>query len=496
MNTQRVSHEKIREAFSQGEEAVVTLFDDFSGQLLVLAEQLQKQSDLIQELQAKLSKNSKNSSKPPSSDGYGKENRTTSLRSKGNKPNGGQPGHKGETLRQSDEPDEVETHDKDCCENCQTGLGEVEVSGTEERQVFDIPAMKIVVTEHRATIKICPECGTENKGDFPENVTQPVQYGDRVKTAASYFDNVHFIPVARIRQIFQDFYGQSPSEAVILNASKQLQEHIQPATETIKRQLHQAQLLHSDESGLRVEGKLHWLHSASTDRLTDYEVHQKRGKDGMDAAGILEGYQGKLVHDHWKSYFAYDQCEHITCNAHHLRELLYIEKQYRQPWAGEMAGLLVGIKKAVDEVKVAGKAHLPKECLLEFERLYDGLVQRGLEENPFIEAEVVAGQPKKKGRPKQTPAHNLLVRLRDYKAGTLAFMHDFSVPFDNNLAERDIRMVKVKQKVSGGFRTLEGAQQFASIRSYISTARKNSVNIFLAIKDAFSGSPFIPTLQS
>jgi len=181
MNIQIPTHEKIKEAFRQGESAVVALFDEFGGQLISLAQQLQKQSESIQELQAKLSKNSKNSSKPPSSDGYGKQNHTTSLRSKGDKPNGGQAGHPGETLKQTDEPDEVKTHDKTCCENCQTSLENVEVSAVEERQVFDIPAMKIVVTAHQATVKICPECQTENKGDFPEKVTRPVQYGDGVK---------------------------------------------------------------------------------------------------------------------------------------------------------------------------------------------------------------------------------------------------------------------------------------------------------------------------
>lgn len=491
MSIQIPSHAKIREAFRKGEDAIVALFDEFGEQLIELAQQLQKQSVIIQELQAKAAKNSRNSSKPPSSDGYSKQNRTTSLRPKGQNPNGGQPGHQGETLKLVEDPDKIETHDKVCCEKCQASLEDVEVSSVEERQVFDIPAMKIVITAHQATVKICPECQTENKGEFPEQVAQPVQYGDGVKTVASYFNNEHFVPVARTAQIFKDLYGQAPSEATILKASKQLKQHIQPAREAVKEMLHQEPVLHADETGLRVEGKLHWLHSVSTDKLTDYEVHPKRGKEAMDAAGILEGYEGKLVHDHWKPYFAYEDCEHIACNAHHLRELEYIEKQYQQPWAGEIATLLVEIKNAIDVAKPE-QTQLSKKQLLLFEKHYDALIRKGLEQNPFVAAEVIEGQPKKRGRPKQTPAHNLLVRLRDYKSGTLAFMYDFSVPFDNNLAERDIRMVKVKQKVSGGFRTQEGAKQFASIRSYISTARKNSINIFDAIQDAFSGTPYIP----
>jgi len=286
MNIRIPSHKKIKEAFHQGEEAVVALFDELSDQLTDLAQQLQKQSESIHELQAKLSKNSKNSSKPPSSDDYKKQKRTVSLRPKGEKPNGGQKGHKGETLKQTDKPDEIEMHDKDYCENCQASLDEVEVSSLEERQVFDIPAMKIIVTSHQATVKICLEYQTENKGDFPEKVTRPVQYGDRVKTVASYFNNEHFIPVARTAQIFKDLYGRAPSEAFILKACQQLNEHIEPSRKAVKHLLHQAPLLHSDETGLRVEGKLYWLHSASTVKLTDYEVHEKRGKEGMDAAGI------------------------------------------------------------------------------------------------------------------------------------------------------------------------------------------------------------------
>ena len=494
MSIQTPSHAEVKEAIRKGEDAVIVLFDEFGRQLTELAQQLQKQSDIIQELQAKLSKTSRNSSKPPSSDGYGKRNRTTSLRPKGQKRTGGQPGHTGKTLKSVNNPDEIEIHEQVCCKKCQASLEDVDVSSVEERQVFDIPAMKIVVTAHQATIKICPECQTENKGEFPEDVAQPVQYGDGVKTVASYLNNEHFIPVARTVQVIQDLYGQAPSEATILKANKRLNEQIQPARKAVKEMLHQEPVLNADETGLRVEGKLHWLHSVSTNKLTDYEVHPKRGKEAMDAAGVLEGYQGKLVHDHWKPYFSYGDCEHIACNAHHLRELSYIEKQYQQPWAGETATLLVEIKNEIDRVRDEQK-QLSKEQLLIFEKRYDALISKGLEQNPYVPAVEIAGQPKKRGRPKQTPAHNLLARLRDFKSGTLAFMYDFSVPFDNNLAERDVRMVKVKQKVSGGFRTHEGAKQFASIRSYISTARKNSVTVFSAIQDAFSGNPYIPVPQ-
>jgi len=217
-----------------------------------------------------------------------------------------------------------------------------------------------------------------------------------------------------------------------------------------------------------------------------YEVHAKRGKEATDAAGILGEFRGTVVHDHWKSYFGYKNCDHALCNAHHLREFKFIGKQYEQAWAGDMADLLLEIKEEIEKLK-PDRDRFGPEQIEDFERRYDEILRRGFADNPFTLPE-----KKKKGRPKRPPPLNLLIRLRDYKSETLAFMYDFRVPFDNNAAERDVRMMKVKQKVSGCFRTFEGAERFASIRGYISTARKNSKNIFEAIKDAFDGDPFIP----
>ena len=261
----------------------------------------------------------------------------------------------------------------------------------------------------------------------------------------------------------------------------------------MKEQLRHAEVLHADESGLRAKGKLHWLHVASTDRLTDYTVHARRGKVAMDEAGVLPGFKGRVIHDHWKTYFGYGDCAHGLCNAHHLRELQWVEKEYGQRWAAAMAGLLVEIKDAVEVARDGGAGALPAGSLADFGRRYDGVVKAGYAANPRPPANRGGGTPKKKGRPAQAPPLNLLDRLRDFKPQTLAFMHDFRVPFDNNLAERDVRMVKLKQKVSGGFRTLEGAKDFARIRGYISTARKNAANVFDAIRDAFCGKPFIPS---
>jgi transposase len=491
MNFRMPTHEDIHTAFAQGEAAVMALFQALASEMAALAHQLAKQGEVLQALQARLAKSSRNSSKPPSSDGHGKVKRTASLRKSGDKPNGGQPGHDGQTLRASAHPDRVEPHAVSHCTQCQGALAEVVAAGYEERQVFEIPAIRIEVTAHRAEIKVCPACGRASKGTFPASVTQAVQYGPVVKTWATYFTNQHHIAVERTTEIFADLVQHHVSEATVLTASEPLEQCIAPATEAVKALLRAATVLHVDESGLQVSGKLHWLHVASTARLTSDAVHTKRGHEAMDDAGILGAFTGTAVHDHWKPYFTYDECDHALCNAHHLRELRFIEQQYRQPWAKEMAELLLEIKAAVTATP-APAMRLALSDLTAFERRYDAVLQAGFEANP-TSGPTSEGAAKKRGRPKPPPPVNLLNRLRDFKGQVLAFMYDFHVPFDNNQGERDIRMVKVKQKVSGGFRTFEGAQRFGRIRGYLSTARKQAKNVFEAIRDAFDGHPFIPS---
>ena len=493
MNFRIPTDEAIHTAFEKGEAAVMEWFHNVADQMAELARQLAKQGEALQDLQARLAKNSGNSSKPPSSDGYGKVKRTASLRQSGDKPNGGQPGHEGHTLSAADTPDRTETHEADTCAHCQAALTAIASVGYEERQVFDIPAVRIEVTAHRAEIKVCPACGHANKGSFPESVRQAVQYGPMVHTWASYLTNQHHIPVERTTEIFEDLVQHRVSEGTVLKASEQLDRCIEPSTEAVKGLLRDAEVLHVDESGLRVTGKLHWLHVASTDRLTSYEVHAKRGHEAMDDAGILGAFTGTAVHDHWKPYFKYDECAHALCNAHHLRELRFIDKQYQQSWAKDMAELLLAIKAAVQATPEPAMSLAPPE-LEAFEKHYDEVVQSGFDANP-APVSPPEGEGRKRGRPKQPPAVNLLIRLRDFKGEVLAFMSDFRVPFDNNQGERDIRMVKVKQKVSGGFRTLEGAKRFGRIRGYISTARKHAKNVFEAIRDAFDGNPFIPSSE-
>lgn len=459
----------------QKDELIVQLFDHIA-----------KLTNEIKELKSQLSKNSRNSSKPPSSDGYGKP-KPKSRRGKSGKRSGGQVGHKGNTLKQTDHPDEIVEHPVTRCSGCGYDLSNQCAEEIECRQVFDIPPIKIQISEHRSEIKTCPCCASRNKGVFPDYVTQPVQYGAELQAVATYLSQYQMVPFKRLQELFNDLYqiplSQGTLDSILDRGHAQLVDFECQA----KQMVSDSELAHFDESGMRVNNQLHWLHVASTDRVTCYAIHPQRGASAMEAMGILSEFEGYAVHDHWASYYGFD-CYHVLCNAHHLRELIHADEQYDQQWAAKLINCLLEAKAEVDAVRMSGKTALRSSRVRYYESRYSRILRDGCHELPIIAAPKV----KKRGRVKQHKVKNLHDRLVFHKHETLAFVYDLDVPFDNNLAERDVRMAKVKQKISGCFRSEHGAHRFCRFRGYLSTARKQSRNILESLRDAFHGQAFNP----
>lgn len=433
----------------------------------------------IAELEAQLAQNSKNSSKPPSSDGYGKQSRQQ--RRSSERKAGKQKGDPGSHLAQVANPDEIVIHSPTHCGACDGDLSDAVVSDIECRQVFDIPPMEIVVTEHQAQSRQCG-CGVITKAEFPDGVDAPALYGSRLRALAVYFIVFQHIAYDRTRQIFSDVFGVDLSAGTIVDSVRDAASNLDEFRNHLRELLRNCDVVHFDETGARVAGKLHWVHSASTFWLTDYFVHTKRGSNAMDEGEVLSRFLGIAIHDGWKPYRSYD-IKHGLCNAHHLRELTAAGLECDQVWATKMIKLLIEAKMSVQDAVEANKSSLDAKTLHSIRCRYGRLINEGYRVNPK--------QPKRK----QSKTFNLLIRLNEQRDDVLRFATDFRVPFDNNQAERDIRMVKLQQKVSGCWRTFAGAEAYLCVRSYISTARKQNQNPLEVLQRLFEGNAWMPTAQ-
>ncbi len=468
---------------SQKDDLIRLLWSMIQGQAKQIAA-LQLQ---VAEVQSRLNKNSRNSSKPPSSDGLNKP-APRSLRVAGENTTGGQKGHPGRTLSQATEPDKVVVHGvPDQCQSCDRKLPFSYVSET--RQVFDLPVLQFEVTEHHAMQAIC-SCGHVHTAEFPAGVNAAVQYGPRAQAAMVHLNQNHAVSVQRTAALMKDLFGLPVSQATVIKAAVASAAILQPTADAIGQAAVNADVLHADETGLRVAKKLHWLHVLATDALTWMGCHPKRGTEAFDALALLQQFKGVLVHDGWMPYKAL-QCQHALCNAHHLRELTYLLEEQGQAWAGDMIELLSHASH-LDNVNCADgqspkyKSQKYQGEVRDLRDLYEAILAQAQVDNPVVPA------TGKRGRPKQSKATNLIGRLRDYTDDVWRFMTQPDVPFTNNLAEQTVRMPKVKQKVSGCFRTLPGAQTYCVIRSYCATMHKQGANVFESLVAAFNGAPAQP----
>jgi transposase len=451
-------------------------------QAIEAIEYLQERQKALEGQQAK---DSHNSSLPPSSDRFVRPPK--SLRKKSGKKPGGQQGHRGHHLQQVQTPDEVLLHPVERCEHCQHDLRAHPAALPARRQVIDLPVKRLWVTEHRVEEKQCPVCSHLTRASFPASVSAPAQYGTSIQALAVYLVEGQSVPYARASQLLQDLLGVQLSVGSIARFVSSCHRQLAEVETLLKAALVKAGVIHQDETGLRVAKTGQWVHVCSTQRLTHYAAHRSRGRQALNAIGIAPRFQGTSVHDGLVSYQGYSFTQAL-CNVHHLRELTFLEEECQHPWARKMQDLLLEMKAAVEQAKAVGQQALDPLVLARFSRRYDAIVAEGYLANP------AAPLPEKRrgGRPKQHPARNLLDRLSQRKWEVLRFLHDFAVPFDNNQAERDLRMIKVQQKISGCFRTEDGVTFFCRIRSYLSTLRKQGMQLLSALQETLSGHPVLP----
>jgi transposase len=444
----------------------------------------------VTELERRLGRDSSNSSKPPSSDGLGKParaERRDAEQTQGRRP-GKQPGAPGAHLAQVVEPDEVAWHTPDRCGGCGATLADAPVVGVEARQVFDLPPLRLLATEHRAERRRCA-CGTTTAAAFPDHVRAAACYGPGVRALVCYLCVHQHLPVDRAAQLLADVLGASVATGTLAAVLAEGAVGLDGFLVTVRDQLAAAPVAHFDETGARVAGRLHWVHSASTGLLSLFTVHARRGKVAMDQAGVLPGFVGVAVHDGWAPYWRYEDVRHALCGAHLLRELEAITDEPGQGWAAGMAELLVDAKLAADRARAAGACRVQDAVRARLHARYERLLTDGQAANPSPPA-----SGRRRGRARRSPAGRLLVRLDAHREEVLRLLDDTRVPFDNNQAERDLRMVKLQQKISGCWRTPAGAEAFLALRSYLSTARKHGRNPLDVLGQLFQGQAWLPPL--
>jgi transposase len=432
------------------------------------------------ELEALVAKDSHNSSRPPSTDPPWAK-RTRSLRRPSGRRPGGQAGHRGETLRLSERPNRVVEHRPRECRSCRASLDSAQVVSQRRQQVVEVVPARLRVTEHRLAVLRCRACGAETRGEFVGSVRSGVQYGSGVKARVLYLQQYQLLPYARTAEAMRDLFGCSLSTGTVANIVRECADGLLETELKIKRGLRRSALIHADETGLRVEGQLQYVHVTSNSRLTHYTAAAGRGKTAIEEAGVLPRYRGTCVHDGWPAYSLYTLCRHALCGAHLLRELTFFGElsEETKAWAAPLKELLLEMKAEVERAGAEGGRRVADDKLAELIGTYDRLIAEGLEAQP----------PPRVPEPVRRQARNLLLRLGRRKGEVLLFLTDPRVPFDNNQAERDLRMVKLQQKTSGCFRSEEGARRFCRIRSYLSTMRKHGRDVLLALQGACCEKP-------
>ena len=437
----------------------------------------------LKRFEKRLVKDSHNSSQPPSQDGMARKCRRQ--RKASEKRSGGQVGHTGHTLLPAATPEEVVSHRPLVCQYCQQALEGVPGEVKEHRQVYDLPTLHLLVREHQVEQVQCPACQHLSTGTFPAGVEAPVQYGPTVRALGVYLHQYQLVPLARTCELLADLYGCPLSQGTLTTWVQRASRTLGPTVARIADLLIASPFQHGDETGVRVEGKGHWVHVNSTRPLAHLAWHPKRGRQALDAIGIWPQFRGRAMHDRWASYDRY-ACAHSVCGAHLLRDLTYVEEQEHQAWAGEMKDLLLSMHAAAGEWRQRGAACVPTEERVQWQSRYFELLAAGFAAQA---PPTTSDPPQSRGRRKQSAAKNLLDDWGRRAEQVLAFVEDLRVPFTNNQAERDLRMLKVQQKIAGTFRSQDGATAFCRIRSYLSTMRKQGHTMLAALAPVFVGKP-------